>query len=64
MFEEAEILANAEASDDQRADAIDRLTAAIYRIGVDVSGSIEHIGNQIGELAERVDELRMSLKSD
>lgn len=54
LFEVAEKLASESATSDEQANATDRLTIAIYRVGAELSSSFEYIGKAIQDLAEEV----------
>lgn len=59
LMEAAKNIAEQQATDDPTADAIDRLTVAIYRIGAAFVGSSDFIARQLAQVAESIE-----MKSD
>mgnify|MGYP003429374528 CR=1 FL=1 len=54
LLEAAEEISAHPAPGDKTAEAIDRLTIALYRIGAALSYSLRYTGDQIGAVAEEI----------
>lgn len=54
LLEVAQEISAQAATNDKAADALDRLTVALYRVGAALSSSLAFTGHKIGEVAEEI----------
>jgi len=56
LLQAAQEISGLPATTDKTADALDRLSIALYRVGAALSVSVAYSGHKIGEVAEEIRE--------